>query len=305
MAPSFSRPGMNPTPNNAPHLSSFFKAKALPGMEREFKRAKDALVGHLANKPEIWKFMDGSVEGPQKFAAIFDKWDLTRTTLHRAMVDLSDRNVMIDLDSIGPWHLAEFRKGGDWEERVIAHAVQASRTQVGFTPSKPLPPPAPIKVTPEPEPVIFGDSVDEVGILGLQDNESPVEEPWEPETEEPTTFPVEETPMVKFTPAKKSVKPSVKAAPKKAAPAPKKPTKTADKVIAAAKSLKAQPVKKAVPALKAKGPINDIRAVVIATLLKRKFIKDAIASGHLTVANLKKTPTPRLEKMLERGSYKG
>jgi hypothetical protein len=314
MAPVFSKFGAQPTATNATHLSSFFKVKALPGMERALKEAKNALMAHLANKPEIWKFMNGTANGIQKYSKVITEWDLARTTLQRAVIDLSDRSIMVELESIGPWHLAEYRKGGDWEERIIAHALQTSRSQIGIAPTKPLPPPAAVKVVfqsfDEPASVISDVQDEEFGILDEEYNEFPVEEPWDSETETPTPFPEEETPMAKFTPAKQSDKPAAPAAKpvaKKAAPVAKKPTKTAAKVIAAAKSPKAaKPVaKKAAPVLKAKGPLNDTRAEVIKGLLKRKFIKDAIAQGHLTEANLRKTPTPRLEKMLERGSYKG
>ena len=71
-----------------------------------------------------------------------------------------------------------------------------------------------------------------------------------------------------------------------------------------------KPIKKAVAPVKTKTPVKKAapaptshRADLIHILEKQKFIKKAIKDGFLTLANLDKTPTDRLERMLERGTY--
>lgn len=280
MSPAIYKPGSVPTPSNAPHLSGFFKAKALPGMEREFKAAKDDLMAHLSVKPVAWEYLRGEKPGGHDaFSKDSDKWDMDKTTKQRILVDLSDRSTFIDLSAIGPWHIAEFLKGGDWEERIVAHCLRPSKLQMGVIEPEPetqLPRPAEVEA-----PSLNTDFAveGESGILG--EFEPPSEDTWEPEGTT-SDFPVEETTdMVKFTPAPK--------------------TKLDPRTKVAAK----QTAKPALKKVAAPAPVVPVREDVLKALLRRKFIKDALNEGRLTEANLRKTPTPRLVKMLERGTFNG
>ena len=82
-------------------------------------------------------------------------------------------------------------------------------------------------------------------------------------------------------------------------PAPK--TKLDPRTKVAAK----QTAKPALKKVAAPAPVVPVREDVLKALLRRKFIKDALNEGRLTEANLRKTPTPRLVKMLERGTFNG